>query len=153
MAEDAAADSPKRKRGRPSKPEGEKVAAKKAKTEGGTGKRGRPKGSKNKAAAKKPKEILDGRPLNVLGKGVRHVKSCGLNWLRPSPERSPGPREAQSDGESGPEPKGVPDLQSGSESGEEEENVGTGKRGRPAKNAAPKEESPAEESAEGEDAE
>merc|ERR1712121_98260 len=80
MAEDAAAESPKRKRGRPAKPESEKAAAKKAKTEDGEKRsRGRPKGSKNKTA-KKPK--------------------------------------------------------------------GTGKRGRPAKTAAPKEESPAEESTE-----
>jgi len=119
MAEDAAVESPKRKRGRPSKPEGEKAAAKKAKTEGGTGKRGRPKGSKNKTA-KKPKEKLAGRPLNVLGKGVRHVKSCGLNWMSPDPpKRTPGPREpeAQSDDES--EPEAEPELQSENESGEE----------------------------------
>lgn len=81
MAEDAAADSPKRKRGRPSKPEGEKVAAKKAKTEGGTGKRGRPKGSKNKAAAKKPKGT---------GKRGRPAKNAAPKEESPAEESAEG---------------------------------------------------------------
>jgi len=128
MAEDAVADSPKRKRGRPAKPESEKAAAKKAKTEAEDGEkrsRGRPKGSKNKSA-KKTKEI-PGRPLNVLGHGVRHVKACGINWMRPDPPKShPSPREAEpktealSDNESEPETEGDPEMQSGSEIGEDD---------------------------------
>lgn len=70
MAEDNATDAPKRKRGRPAKPESEKKQ-KVAPAEGGAKRgRGRPKGSKNKAkkltakvskgkrgrAAAKPKE-------------------------------------------------------------------------------------------------
>ncbi|CAL4234555.1 unnamed protein product [Meganyctiphanes norvegica] len=126
MAEDAASESPKRKRGRPAKPEGEKAAAKKAKTEDGEKRsRGRPKGSKNKSA-KKPKE-LPGRPLNVLGHGVRHVKACGINWMRPDPpKRSPSPREAEpktealSDSDNESEPEAEPQTQSGNKSDEDD---------------------------------
>ncbi|KAK7068785.1 hypothetical protein SK128_021817 [Halocaridina rubra] len=65
MAEDNAADTPKRKRGRPSKPENEKKK-KVAESPGPKRGRGRPKGSKNKAkkvtASKGGKR---GRPAKV----------------------------------------------------------------------------------------
>lgn len=59
MAEDNAADTPKRKRGRPPKPDSEKATTKrKADSDGASPAkrgRGRPKGSKNKGAvSKKP---------------------------------------------------------------------------------------------------
>ncbi|XP_068248564.1 high mobility group protein HMG-I/HMG-Y-like [Palaemon carinicauda] len=49
MAEDNAATTPKRKRGRPSKPESEKKQKVSSESSGSKRGRGRPKGSKNKA--------------------------------------------------------------------------------------------------------
>jgi len=68
MAEDAAAESPKRNADVPLSLKGKRQLQKKAKTEGGTGKRGRPKGSKNKTA-KKPKGTgKRGRPAKNAAK-------------------------------------------------------------------------------------
>lgn len=58
MAEDNAADAPKRKRGRPAKPDSEKAATTKRKADSDGASpakrgRGRPKGSKNKGAVSK----------------------------------------------------------------------------------------------------
>lgn len=74
MAEDNPVDTPKRKRGRPPKPDSEKVTPKrKAESEGASAPkrgRGRPKGSKNKGSvAKKP-----------AAKGTVRGVRCLLQW-------------------------------------------------------------------------
>ncbi|XP_042879339.1 high mobility group protein HMG-I/HMG-Y-like isoform X2 [Penaeus japonicus] len=73
MAEDNPTDSPKRKRGRPPKPESEKAAAKRKAADSGDDSapkrgRGRPKGSKNKSKK--------GSPAKGTGKRGRPPKNA-----------------------------------------------------------------------------
>lgn len=90
MGEGAAAEAPKRKRGRPPKPESEKAATKRkaAASEDGTAPkrgRGRPKGSKNKPAKKTTtKGAVSHLGYGIISEGSRSpaLFFISFNWYR-----------------------------------------------------------------------